>query len=499
LPSQTDHSDPASSEHPKTLPALEVNPLVNPLLAENMGRWAEVYFKSPPENREQAVRELLQQLEAENAQRGNDPSTPQWTNEQGFTHDEGSRSEAFVPSLENRAPQTGHSFTDSKQIFTEQSIGRSGAEPSLPEHRFVERTLAEQGLAKHALTEQILTEHGLFEESLAKDPFEDHVEKNHSAASQLATIHCRSCGHENRDDQRFCGMCGLPLQRDAATEPAAKAIETDARMDREFHLRQPEEFERERPSPPGLWSARRKNADDSVSDGLIRSLDYDTGTRSSGVYIGAVIVVVVLALGYVGWRSSRATGYSSYATQAAPTAAGQATKQPPPAIPPKVDAVDQSANAQATDADGTSESKPVTKPNNVERPNSERLNVERVSAAGNVAKPPIASVSVTSAPATSESQTPLIGGSGYEELAMAKRYLNGSAGQQNSAEAVDWLWKAVAKRNTDATLLLSEMFMRGNGIPKNCDQARVLLDAAASRGVKDAAVRLRNMQAFGCP
>jgi TPR repeat protein len=210
-------------------------------------------------------------------------------------------------------------------------------------------------------------------------------------------------------------------------------------------------------------------------------------------------VVIVLALAYVGWRSSRATGYSSYATQPAPSAAEHPTQPTPTPVPPKVDAAEHSTNAQATDAGGADKSKPVAKPN-IETSNNDRPSVERVSAARSITHPPIAPASNANPASTptTESQTPTIGGSGYEELAMAKRYLNGSAGQQNSAEAVDWLWKAVAKRNTDATLLLSEMFMRGNGIPKNCDQARVLLDAAASRGVKDAAVRLRNMQAFGC-
>ncbi len=88
---------------------------------------------------------------------------------------------------------------------------------------------------------------------------------------------------------------------------------------------------------------------------------------------------------------------------------------------------------------------------------------------------------------------------GAQELAIAENYLNGTNGQQrNSAEAAQWLWKAVEKRNTEATLLLSDLYLKGEGVSKNCDQAHVLLDAAASRGVRDAAVRLRNLRAFGC-
>src|SRR6266404_2810036 len=57
VPHPTDESDAS------TLPDPELNPLLNPLLAAHMGRWAEVYFTSPPEKREQAVAELIRELE----------------------------------------------------------------------------------------------------------------------------------------------------------------------------------------------------------------------------------------------------------------------------------------------------------------------------------------------------------------------------------------------------------------------------------------------------
>src|SRR5947209_15929201 len=41
----------------------ELNPLQNPTLGRNLGRWAQVYFTNPPEKREQAVVELLRELE----------------------------------------------------------------------------------------------------------------------------------------------------------------------------------------------------------------------------------------------------------------------------------------------------------------------------------------------------------------------------------------------------------------------------------------------------
>jgi hypothetical protein len=62
LSTKTDHPD-----GPSTLPVPELNPLLNPVLGQHMGRWAEVYFTSPPEKREQAVLELLQELQGEAA------------------------------------------------------------------------------------------------------------------------------------------------------------------------------------------------------------------------------------------------------------------------------------------------------------------------------------------------------------------------------------------------------------------------------------------------
>jgi hypothetical protein len=46
-------------------PKPELNPLLNPLLEQNLGRWAQVYFTSPPEMREQAVSELLHELKGQ--------------------------------------------------------------------------------------------------------------------------------------------------------------------------------------------------------------------------------------------------------------------------------------------------------------------------------------------------------------------------------------------------------------------------------------------------
>ena len=88
---------------------------------------------------------------------------------------------------------------------------------------------------------------------------------------------------------------------------------------------------------------------------------------------------------------------------------------------------------------------------------------------------------------------------GAEELSQAKDYWIGSDGKpRNHSAAVALLWGAVGKQNAEATELLANAYLTGDGTAKNCDQARVLLDAAARQGRKDAGERLRHMQAFGC-
>jgi len=50
---------------PEAPSSSDLNPLTNPVLERNLGRWAKVYFGNPPEKREQAVSNLLEQIKRE--------------------------------------------------------------------------------------------------------------------------------------------------------------------------------------------------------------------------------------------------------------------------------------------------------------------------------------------------------------------------------------------------------------------------------------------------
>ena len=173
-------------------------------------------------------------------------------------------------------------------------------------------------------------------------------------------------------------------------------------------------------------------------------------SKSYRLYAGAVLAILVIALVYSGWRSMQATS--------------ERPPLPAPAPPAVIAQPAPSAPAQSTFA----EPKTVLPSRDV---------AEIV-----VNKPAKASA----AP-------------GSLELAMAESFLQGTEGsERNSDEAVKWLWEAVGKRNADAMLRLSDLYLKGDGIPKNCDQARILLRVAASKGIKGAAERLSHLQSFGC-
>ena len=82
---------------------------------------------------------------------------------------------------------------------------------------------------------------------------------------------------------------------------------------------------------------------------------------------------------------------------------------------------------------------------------------------------------------------------------MAEDFLNGKTHPRSSEEAAKYLWRAVGKENPTAILLLSDMYLAGDGVPRSCDQARLLLSAAAKKGVPQAAEKLSNLLRSGCP
>jgi len=403
----------SSSEQPDsahTLPRPELNPLLNPLLAENMGRWAEVYFTAPVEKREEAVLELLHELESEEETRGKTPPTP-------------ANVLNAVPDEEVRATM----MASERASLTREHLMR-----------------------------------------------------------------CPSCGHENPVTHQFCGMCGATIES-SASAVAAGASKEGAAVGSEVYSREAQSARAEEGHTPREEYYESDTNPHELS--LFRSLrgrdgDYDLdyeppASRPYRYYIGAVLAIVIAVLAYTAWRSE----------QAAQT---RETPASPPAVTDTGAPSTAESGKQNTDTTAPPGAKNATPPQaetaapTVKTPQPATTNAEP-------AKKEAVEKTAASAPATAVSSEQSALGNGSEELAMAQRYLSGGNGRaRDSAEATKWLWKAIAKHNGEATLLLSDLYLKGDGVSKNCDQARVLLDSAARRGIAGAGERLRNLPAFGC-
>ena len=93
---------------------------------------------------------------------------------------------------------------------------------------------------------------------------------------------------------------------------------------------------------------------------------------------------------------------------------------------------------------------------------------------------------------------PVDGGTGQEEFNVAREILRGSNRQRDFTRAVDLLWAGVRKGYVPAEVTLADLFRRGDGVEKNCDQARVLLVAASKKGSADARQMLEQIAEQGC-
>lgn len=369
MPHRTQDSDGSSASAP------ESNPLLNPVLQENVRQWAAAYFTSPPEEREQAVEALL-------------------------------REESQPPPL----------------------------------------------------------------------------------------ARCSSCGRENPPSYTFCGICGARLDVTAdqkiedalRVEPGAWPEDRDSRR-----------FSEER----AVVEPTLKLGDFSLfHSGREDYLDEETPSPRYGVYLGIVLAVMIAALAYVGWRRAQ-------------TAPAQSLTQPLPAVTnqPAESPISPGVTSAATTSPSPALNATPNAPNLRSTADSSNLSPTSATSPGasDVGAAPAnegAAPAKTSAPKLQAEPQPRAsrGGdvpvsSGSEEFATAENYLYGTNGQQRDrAKAVELLWRAVGQHNANASLLLSDLYLKGEGVPQDCNQARLLLDAAAMKGIKAAGERLRHLAAFGC-
>ena len=103
-----------------------------------------------------------------------------------------------------------------------------------------------------------------------------------------------------------------------------------------------------------------------------------------------------------------------------------------------------------------------------------------------------------STPALKLPDKPVVSAPGEAELKIAQNYLQGVNRAPEPSKAIPWLWTAVRKGNLSADVALADLYMRGVGVPQNCQQGIVLLTAAAKRGDNPALNQLRNLDSGPC-
>jgi TPR repeat protein len=92
---------------------------------------------------------------------------------------------------------------------------------------------------------------------------------------------------------------------------------------------------------------------------------------------------------------------------------------------------------------------------------------------------------------------PAASDTGESQLKLARQYLDGHVQPRNPAVASQLLWAAVEKGNSAAEMDLADLYLHGDGVARNCDQARVLL-SVASKGNPEAAQKLHELDQSGC-
>jgi PilZ domain len=88
---------------------------------------------------------------------------------------------------------------------------------------------------------------------------------------------------------------------------------------------------------------------------------------------------------------------------------------------------------------------------------------------------------------------------GKSELAAALAALRGANGIRDSSKAARLLWAAIANHNSTAEVVLADLYLRGDGVTKSCEQGRVLLLAASRSGDVQASEKLAALYRNGCP
>jgi hypothetical protein len=369
----------------------ELNPLTNPLLEQHLGRWAKIYFSTPPAKRDQAVSNLLEEIKRESG-----------TSSPGH-------------------PGRPYFATDTK--------------------------------------------------------FERPV--------------CSACQHHNPPGHKFCSRCGQALNlAQASMTEAPRAPEGVGGLPRSSMPSSapnsaPNFAPNFAPNSVPNFAPNSANETQWVREQTFSSLNDSYGKQGRGwKYLVGLAAIGLAGFAYFHWAPE-------FRTRAGANGTPQAFAPVPAAALPQNTSLSTTEDKEKTIAPAPQES--GTPEAQRRSPTTEVHDRAVVPAGIQRAAQKSAFLGATSSRQTFEAEE-----SGISDLRLAQRYLEGGMGARDPSVAARLLWKSVRQQNSTAAILLSDLYLRGDGVARSCDQARLLLVAAAKRGSPQAAQQLRNMELQGC-
>lgn len=280
-------------------------------------------------------------------------------------------------------------------------------------------------------------------------------------------VSCPACQAQNNTNQRFCGFCGEHLVG------AAVAARHDG------SLPPPPTFELRSPF------ADREDVDWLRTKSMLSILrEPEPQPSGAGKYF-VVIVLMALGCGFLYWQ----------------WAAGSDRK---PGQPPLQQAQTPGQDQSTETARG--DQRPPTTGSEAAPASTSGSQADKNEGANNKAGGKVPQTGHTSATGVTQAANVehlpvgrfLAGKNGAKELAIAEGYLAPARGRRDPHHASKWLRKAIAKRNGEALVVLADLYVHGDGVPKSCRQAHSLLVTAAKKKVPEASRKLRSLERSGC-
>lgn len=454
---ETTDREPESLRTPESpaLPNARLNPLLNPLLAKQLGRWAHIYYTASVDKREAAVEKLVSELEAEEvrlngAPRNNPPPETSPT-----------ATEPRAASASFTAPVVALKIADEDIL----SVDPRGDEPR--------RKAGVSGVALHGVSVPDFSRHDPLPHK--QRPLAEIATSAPQASEtpQAEAEHSRALRSETTPDSwhELLGDTRYVPEADRATEP----YQNETRLTPESH------------SDDVPYPSRDAVAYSHAFDDILAQSEqiqmHQTPARSWRLPM--IVAVVLGVFGGSLWllqggrlragvTGQVLKGNAPALQQSAPqtpavhqdgAAPATAAVPPPSTLPP----------AAAAAANSTPSPQTATALHATDTPASGQplipANRDHSSDSGTLSRriPPAQSAAARPAEDAASLRPDA-------EFEAGMRELQGP--QRDSADAARHLWQSVKNQNSSALIPLAQLYANGDGVTKDCDQAKVLLDAA---------------------